>query len=106
MPPSGYSEQQAGLVMALLESCAEELKKQALLTGRAMVEALRGECEDIRSQLADGNNDRFGRAVLQLTLAFYEDVMKMSPNDADEYDESVERVLKSVQNGVLAIHIA
>ncbi len=106
MPPSGYSQQQAELVSRFLESCADALKCETLAAGHTMLDALRAECNDIRAQLANGSEDAYGKAVLQLTLVFYEGVAECSPADAEQYEASVQAAVRDVREAVLGIHIA
>lgn len=106
MPPSGYSSEQGAEIVAFLRSCSAALRREAEISGTMPVEALRAECRNIESLLLTGSEGRgLSRAVLELTLRFYEEMAGREPGDWPSFERVVAEVLESAFVAICAIHV-
>lgn len=102
MPPSGYSQRDVLALREFLESCSEALSREAAESGRSLSAALVREIGQIESILPQSSP--LGRPVLELTAAFYREVVASSES-GDDYSVAVETTLKKFANDVSSIHV-
>lgn len=105
MPPSGYTHRQSQSIVDFLLSCSDALKAEAHQKGLTPVEALSNECSNIKNILNSVHVPDIQTSVLQLTFAFYESILKITPSDFHQYDHAVEQVASIVVKSIMDIHV-
>ncbi len=104
MPPSGYSERQASLIVEFLASCLDSLIAECEEARLDLPAGLAKEIADISVALADESRPPHETALLRLTRSFYETV---AGAHADKAGVAVGRkdVLDAIRRDILAIHV-
>jgi hypothetical protein len=106
MPPSGYNAEQATYLTTFLKSCASELLREAEEERSSIENKLSREISDIDGYLADGcATHPASRSVLEMTKAFYNEILVLTPFDALTFWCAVESALENIRVSVLGIHI-
>jgi hypothetical protein len=104
MPPSGYSENQSRSVAEFLRSCVKDLTAENRGL-RSPKEALSREITSIRKDLDSSDRPAVEVKVLELTGAFYRELLGKNSADFDALTKDAEACLTRVKNGVEAIKI-
>jgi hypothetical protein len=105
MPPSGYSVQQTGHLLAFLSSCLDSLVSEADARGSTVADGLFKEVGDIQMILNDSTLGPYQRSVLAMTQAFYSDLAVHRPVDEAELAVAVTPVVESFRRAILGIHV-
>lgn len=105
MPPSGYTQGQAGFISEFLSSCSESLARERIEKCETYCQALGREIADINRHLETPGLDLAQTSLLRLTLAFYQQVLSRNPVSARAYSDCVSDALREIMQQVLAIHI-
>lgn len=105
MPPSGYRPSQSGAIRAFCRSCVSDLISENLGL-REPCDALRRELRHIDHDLTVSARPHVAVKVLELTRAFYVQLLSCNPSCFDELENSVESVLDSIVESILDIHVA
>jgi len=105
MPPSGYSNVQSDSIVGFLVSCSHALKSEGLQKKLDPCSALKAECTNIVKAFNLYSDNAIGKAVLKLTLTFYESILESRPIDYDEFDRVVQEKAFDTKGTILSIHV-
>ena len=104
MPPSGFCEVQADLIVEFLKSCTDALVLESMNSGATPLQALEKERAHIQSYVSDGCHP-LAEGILHLVEGYYSEVVAKGPVTFEELRDRGCCVLEQARQIVLGIRV-